>query len=169
MRTILIAFFAVLTISVYAQPSTGRILTEGVTITAEDGSFKLSSEDEYWEVPFISKKDPGIFTHYPARPKLNDKLTNKYDKALKGGAKKVRVKVPGYEKEFYGILSIGKIPNSMESCVRIYQIRVPGTYAQQALNGRTSVLYEYFHPKCKNKDGLTMIRPWVLWLSDVPF
>lgn len=169
MKSLLITCLAVLTFSIHAQVSTGRILTEGVTITAEDGSFTLSSEDEYWDVPFICKNDLKIFAHYPQRPKLNEKLTNNYERALKNGAKKVKVKVPGFENDFFGILAINDIPKGMLSCVRVYQIRVPASYAQQALNGRTSVVYEYFHPKCKNKDGLVMTRPWVLWLSDVPF
>lgn len=169
MKTLLTTALLIACLSLQAQPSTGRILTDGVVITAEDGSFTLSSEQEFWDVPFLMKKVNKLFVHSTTREKYNDKLTNEYDLALKKGAKKVKVKVPGFEKEFYGVLAFYDIPKSMEPCVRLFQIRVPSSYAAQATNGRSSVVYEYFHPKCKNKTGLYALRPWVLWLSDVPF
>lgn len=168
MKTLLTTALLIACLSLQAQHS-GRILTDGVVITAEDGSFTLSSEQEFWDVPFTTKRDPRIYGHIVGRTKYNNQVTTRYDKALKKGAKKVRVKVPGFENEFYGILAFSPIPKAMESCVRVYQISVPRTYAEQALNARTSVVYEYYHNKCKGKSTGFQYRPWVLWLSDVPF
>jgi hypothetical protein len=86
------------------------------------------------------------------------------------GAKKVRVKVPYQSKELYGVLLLSKIYNGCSSAVtRSYQISIPESYVDKALNGKISVLYEYYTNCGVMPLATTKGKTWVLWLSDVPF
>lgn len=135
----------------------GNITTPGVVITAEDNSFVLTSENT-WTPPFQTIADPSDQEH------INQKITSRYDFAMKMRAKKVKVKTPYLDKELYGVLMLNRAIEGCESpATRSYQISIPEEYVQQALNGQVSVLYEYYD--CGNLNAKT----WILWLSDVPF
>lgn len=142
----------------------GVIETEGVEITAEDGSFKLTS-GEVWTPPYQNSTAGSNFN--------TDQISviESYRWAHERGAKKVRVKTPYLDKELYGLLLLSKV---FEGCsgpaTRSYQISVPRSYVQDALGGRISAVYEYYGP-CGPYAQLPAFegKTWVLWLSDIPF
>lgn len=138
----------------------GYINTEGVEIRAEDGSFSLESGDS-WAPPFRSTADYGDQEKFQ-----NEKLTGLYDFALNHlRAKRVLVKTPYMEKELHGVLMLNEAFGGCSSPVtRSYQISIPEEYVEKALNGKVTVLYEYY-----DCEGLTSAKTWILWLSDVPF
>lgn len=143
--------------------SSGVIASEGVEIIAQDGSFHLKS-GEIWSPPFQNTTN-GYGMH-----DSNAKMIDYYPQALSMGARRVKVKTPYLNKDLYGILLLSKIYTGCSSAVtRSYQISIPNSYVEKALNGKISVLYEYY-TACgsligDNPQGKT----WVLWLSDVPF
>jgi hypothetical protein len=141
----------------------GVITTEGVEIKAEDGAFTLKY-GENWVPPYQNSTNiAGL--HYESA-----KMIEFYTSALNLGAKKVRVKVPYQSKELYGVLLLSKIYNGCSSAVtRSYQISIPESYVDKALNGKISVLYEYYTNCGVMPLATTKGKTWVLWLSDVPF
>lgn len=147
----------------------GKIVTGGVEIAAEDGSFVLRS-GKVWTPPFQNA---------PLGPvnASNENMINLYKIALaSGGAKKVMVKVPYQPDPLYGVLLLSSVYRESSSAVtRSYQISIPKSYVDAAQNGKVSVLYEYYDMGGVAVGG--MIGPkrgaapktWVLWLSDIPF
>ena len=91
-------------IASYKPVPYGKITTDGVMITAEDGSFKLRS-GEVWTPPF---QNSGINAS-------QSDMVNLYTSALKDGAKKVRVKVPYQSESLYGILALNKVHSEATS------------------------------------------------------
>lgn len=142
----------------------GVIKTEGVKISAEDDSFVLES-GKIWTSPFQND------THGYGMHGKNADMVNFFKLAVdKMGAKKVRVKVPYQTKELYGVLLLSKIYDGCSSAVtRSYQISIPKSYVEKALNGKVSVLYEYYTACGVVKDMDPLAKTWVLWLSDIPF
>lgn len=140
----------------------GKIADQGVTIRAEDNSYTLESGD-YWRSPRVkgSKK-----------VNTTKNILDYYKKALdKGEATRVKVKVPGIDKELYGVLLLNKVGKSVRNpASRSYRISIPEKYIEGALDGRMSVVYECsncsgngeFKPKRKNmglKIALSILSP----------
>lgn len=144
----------------------GVIATEGVTITAQDGSFELT-QGEMWNPPYQNDATGHNFNKEQTNVLDAYKLAYYYM-----GAQKVRVKTPYIEKDLFGLLLLAKVPYGCDDpTTRSYQISVPRNYVQDALGGRISVVYEYYGP-CgpyyRNVDDFQG-KTWVLWLSDIPF
>src|SRR5690606_30187957 len=136
----------------------GNITTPGVVISAEDGSFVLTSESR-WNPPFQS-----TISGTDDMEDINNRITSQYDFAMRFNAQKVKVKTPYLDKDLYGVLMLNPAIDGCDSpATRSYQIAIPEDYVQQALNGQVSVLYEYYD--C----GRMNAKTWILWLSDVPF
>jgi len=159
----------------------GKIITEGVEITAEDGSFTLRS-NEVWTPPFQND------TEGTGLNSAKTDMVGFYKDALEHGAKKVRVKVPYQTEPLYGVLLLGKVYSGVSLAVtRSYQISIPVSYVEAAQNGKVSVLYEYYDVKKKSPSKILKYaalgaagalikspdennpKTWVLWLSDIPF
>lgn len=138
----------------------GKIENPEIVIRAADKSFLLQGE---FSAPFQSSVQYNSL-------KMGDKdLLKGYRDAVYRGAKHVRVKVPGVEKELYGILALDKADDEgIGPGTQSYKIIIPQPYIDAAKNGKISVVYEYY--KLKN-DGLMDVskikeRSWILWLSD---
>lgn len=148
----------------FSQPvPLGTIATKDVTIKAEDGSFEFKT-GERWTPPYQNV----INSQFHVK---DTDVLNLYNWALEAGAKKVRVKVPSLKEELYGILLLNKVNTGCDFAVtRSYQISIPDSYVQQALNGKISVVYEHY-PRCGPIvfEGPFEAKTWTLWLSDIPF
>lgn len=153
----------------YKSVPYGKIVTSGVEITAEDGSFALSS-GKVWTPPFQNNPLRSVNA-------ANANMVTLYKAALAlGGAKKVRVKVPYQSEPLYGVLLLSRVyPGSSSAVTRSYQISIPKSYVDAAQNGKVSVLYEYYDMGGVEASSLigpkngTAPKTWVLWLSDIPF
>jgi len=150
--------------SVYKSVPFGKIITNGVEITAEDGTFVLRS-GEVWTPPF-QNLTPGYGINTP-----NADMVNLYQAAFATGAKRVKVKVPYQDEPLYGVLMLSKIyPQGNSAVTRSYQISIPESYVDAAQNGKISVLYEYYDTGDYDSNGNPIVpKTWVLWLSDMPF
>jgi hypothetical protein len=141
------------------EVSLGQIKTDGLVIKAENGSFVL--EKGNFTPPFqidTYNAKMGLWNY--------DNIKDESKEALEMGAEKVRVKVPGYDEEFYGVLALSKVDAARAEgpASKSYLLQVPDTYASNALGGRTSVIYEP-HSLGNNNTWFS----WILWISDVPF
>lgn len=142
----------------------GVIKTEGVTIRDVNNRFVLESGVS-WTPPFQNS------THGFGLHKAGASIAQLSDLAItKMGAKRVRVKVPYMEQELYGVLLLSKVYDGCTSAVtRSYQISIPESYVEKALDGRISVLYEYYSDCETLRFYNANAKTWVLWLSDIPF
>lgn len=166
MRRLLFAMFLMWMVSgcsltTYTKPiSKGVIDNSEIVITAVDKSFTLQGE---FNAPFQSN------LQYNSLKMPDNDLLKSYKDAQYRGAKRVRIKIPGVEKELYGILALEKADqDGIGPGTLSYKIVIPEPYVNAAKNGKISVVYEYY--KLKN-DGLIDIskikeRSWILWLSD---
>ena len=137
----------------------GRLITDNVTISAEDNSFTISS-GQVFSPPF--QQDTAMAKYQTGSEDMVDAYKDAYEKY---GAKKVRIKIDGIQTEFYGILSFSKIYDDGKGpATRSYQIQIPSIYVEAAKGGRIAVVYELYKRK---KSG--QAKSWVLWLSDMPF
>lgn len=148
-------------LTTYNKPiAKGVIENREIVITASDKSFTLQGE---FTAPFQSN------LQYNSLKMPDNDLLKSYKDALYRGAKPVRVKVPGVERELYGVLALEKADqDGIGPGTQSYKIIIPEPYVNAAKNGKISVVYEYY--KLKN-DGLIDIskikeRSWMLWLSD---
>lgn len=153
-------------ISKLREIQNGKIVTPGIEISSENGSFTLKS-NETWNVPFPANKKVFSKLDKAGRDK---QLLMQYDYALKKlGAKKVIVKVSSYEYKLYGVLLFNKTDETCNSpSARSYRINIPEKNIQAAKDGGVSVCYEYY-TGCGKATARTTAKTWILWLSDVPF
>ena len=153
--------------SIYTQKTTvpyGKITTEGVEIVAEDGGFHLKY-GERWVPPFQN-----VTTNEGMHGSNVDMISFHKTAKEKFGAKKVRVKTPYMSKDLHGLLLLSKIYDGCDGAVtRSYQISIPESYVSDALDGKISVVYEYYNAPCGNVGVSAKPKTWVLWLSDIPF
>lgn len=150
----------------WAPVTSGIIVTPGVKIAAEDGSFVLASGKEF--VPPIQT----AALCYTLVGNQYGLTAANYKKALEDrvcNAKKVRITVPGRNEPLYGVLVMGKSDPRMshEAASRSYRIQVPQEYVQQALDGRVSLVYEWGEVTWSGGDK-SKWATWALWLSDKP-
>ena len=179
-----------------SYPQLAVVLTDGVTIEAEDESWALSG---------IEAVTPPFQSDWQVDVKLGDganaaaKSTAELDllelvgEALAKGAQRVRVKVPGREKPLYGVLALSPVADSTKdsAAARAYRIEVPAERVSQALGARMSAVYSPYTFVQREIDAITMLMivasfgllagqkdqgahvyyrsaTWVLWLSDAP-
>jgi len=159
-----ILFFSILLTSCGANVvpvPQGKILTEGIEIHGIDRDFVLKS-GEVWKPPFYTKmEDVGD------QRRIDKNIHEEYLFALKHmKAEKVRIKTPYSEKELYGVLALNKVFKGCErySATKTYEISISKESVDQAIKGKTAVLYEKY--PCKGKN---YIKTWILWIDDVPF
>jgi hypothetical protein len=158
-----------------AAPTFLSVLTEGVVIEAEDGSWDVGSGDPV-RPPFGSNAPGG------AAPVASGALLEKYTDYVQAGARHVRVKVPGRNKPLYGVLALLPVfsTSTSSSARRTFRIDIPNSRIQEALGGQVSVIYEpypYSHKTvAKNENGDDELKDsqaeapsWILWVSDAPF
>lgn len=153
--------------------TTGKLITEGCVITAEDGSFRIES-GKMFESPFTCRQ-------YTERKYSDESTQSSYkyifedidivggsDRALENGAQKVRVSVPDLLDPLYGVLLLGGAPeNARGPAARSYLIQIPDKYVEQAQMGRISVVYEYV--EVESGVSKQTLPTWALWLSDQRF
>lgn len=138
----------------------GKVDSPDIIITAADNSFRLQGE---FISPFQSS------TRYNSLEMRDHELPTAYKLALHHGAQHVRVKVPGTDKELYGVLALDKADqDGIGPGTQSYKIIIPQPYIDAAKDGKISVVYEYY--KLKN-DGFIDVgdikeRSWILWISD---
>jgi hypothetical protein len=136
----------------------GKLKTPGVTITAEDNSFVIKSGEIFtppFEVNTFSEIGKWDFNN----------LVEKWDEALKLGAKRVRITVPSQQEPLYGVLLLGTAaPGQHVAADRSYLLEVPQNYVDEAQDGKISVIYE----QAPYKEGQQWFT-WALWMSDRPF
>ena len=155
----------------------GILITNGVTITAEDGSFSIKAGE-----PFIPPFQMGGFwwgtdrnvsrnlLHWPDSviAKNGKTFNDLYGMALEAGAKKVLVQMPDFDKPLYGILALFTSVEMGASTPPpdFYSIQIPQQYAEAALNGKISVIYVSY---VGDPQEHTKPKSWALWLSSAPF
>ena len=136
----------------------GKLKTPGVTIAAEDNSFIIKS-GEIFTPPFE------VETFSQVGKWTLDNLVEKWDEALKLGARRVRITVPSQTEPLYGILLLGTAaPGQHAAADRSYLLEVPQNYVDEAQDGKISVIYE----QAPYKEGQEWFT-WALWMSDRPF
>lgn len=166
MRSLFLSIFFILmvtgcSVTTYNRPIMhGKIENPDILITAEDKSFRLQGE---FDTPFQSS------TRYNSLEMPDRELLKAYRQALYHGAKHVRIKVKGSDKELFGVLALDKADDEgIGPSTQSYKIIIPQGYMDASKNGKISVVYEYY--KLKN-DGIIDVgkikeRSWILWLSD---
>lgn len=166
MRSLLLSGFLIFLMSGCALTTYNKPIAKGVVenrdivITAADKSFTLQGE---FTAPFQSN------LQYNSLKMPDNDLLKSYKDALYRGAKHIRIKIPGEQKELFGVLALDKADqDGIGPGTQSYKIIIPEPYVKAAKNGKVSVVYEYY--KLKN-DGLIDVskikeRSWILWLSD---
>ena len=150
-------------------PAFAAILTEDVVIEDEQGMFSLSNEGDPVGPPFRNK-----WLEFD----LDDgQILERYADAIRAGARRVRVTVPGAKKPLYGVLALSPVAMTKDNKAeqRAYRIAIPADRVEQAQGGRVSVVYQPY----TWKRGFWILwgqkfyectrASWFLWLSDVPF
>jgi hypothetical protein len=131
----------------------GVLVTEGVTVSSPDGSWKVHGNSRF-RPPFYSN----FCTSKPT--------TTNYIEGERLGGRRVRISYPGLSEPLYGLLSLCKVsPDYKGAASRSYQIDVPKQYVDATDSGRISVVYEEYP---LNAEGEKM-PAWILWLSRTPF
>jgi hypothetical protein len=129
----------------------GVVITPGVQIEALDGEFFFWA-GETFKPPFQSW----------TRLDIPNLTADNYRVALRGGARRVKVLLPG-SVPLYGVLALEPLPASGAPNGRGYQIDIAAQCAAEAAAGVPCVCYE----AVESDQGPQWI--WALWLSDRPF
>jgi hypothetical protein len=133
------------------------VLTAGVEILAEDGSFRLRGGERFL-APFHTK-DCVAWAAFD-----NWKL------ALKWGGKRVRVKVPGLSEPLHGIFSLCEVhPKKAGPAGDSYRIEIPPSSIPLTAGERPIVLVKETAYGLRFKDGFHRFDSWQLWLWRRPF
>lgn len=141
----------------WRRPSHGEVLTKGVEIRAEDGSFHLRSGVPF-RAPFHAK-DCVVWAAFD-----NWKL------ALRWGARRVRVTLPGRAEPLYGILSLCEVhPKKAGPAGEYYRIKIPSETAALTAGERPIVVVKETDYGLRFKDGFHRFDAWQLWLWQRPF
>jgi hypothetical protein len=159
----------------FEQPPKFYLLTEGVTIEAEEDSWVLTDGEpvdppfrsEFWEM------EDGV-----------GGMLSEYQAAIDNGAMRVRVTVPSLEEPLYGVLALLPVADTATSIPpkRTYRVLVPENRIQEARGGLISYTYQpykytYQCPVYMSASRSYAIQEatsdevpsWVLWLSDTQF
>ena len=133
----------------------GTLLTQGVDISAEDGSFRIVA-GQVFNTPF---HQGAACPTYPS--------TEAPGQGEMTGARRVIVRVPSLAQPLYGLLSLcGAPPNARGASASRYTLEVPQSYVESTSNGRVSVVYE---PHQGEQGQTLQTKSWILWLSQMPF
>ena len=129
----------------------GVVVTPGMQVEALDGEFFFWSGEPF-KPPFQSW----------TRLDVPNLTADNYRVALRGGARRVRVLLPG-SAPLYGILALEPLPTGSAPNGRGYQIDLAPQCAAEAAAGTPCVSYE----TVETNSGPQWL--WALWLSDRPF
>lgn len=146
----------------YVPVDHGEIATPGVVIEAEDGAFTLRAGDSF--------RTPFQFKCSGSSGSVADRRLNIWTAPswLAGGARKVRVTLPGSAQSFHGVLGFCQIDKRSYGPGRhAHRIRLTDEEMDAVKEGRRVMVRE----KVPFKEfGDTFERPlWVLFLSEDPF
>ena len=130
MRSLLVSGFLLLiatgcSVTTYNRSVThGKIENPDIVITAQDQSFTIKNE---FLSPFQSS------TRYNSLEVPDRDLPKAYRQAIHHGAKHVRIKVPGSEKELFGVLALDKVDDEgVGPTTQSYKIILPQPYIDAA-------------------------------------
>lgn len=134
------------------RPVPGAVVaTDGVTITAEDNSFRLTAGQPF--TPPFSQGDNCLLA--PA--------SDNYGQAIATGARPVVIDLAN-GRRLYGLLSLCGAPvTATDPATRSYRIQVPEDYIAATSGGRVSMVFEPF------TSGAPSAKAWILWLSETSF
>ncbi len=136
---------------------TGRVITPGVTLRAEDGSFVLTAGRPF-RAPFWAKDCVAWAVH------------DNWRIALKWGARRVRVTVPGRATPLYGVLSLCEVhPKKAGPAARSFDLKVPAGAVALTATGQTVVVVKESDYGRRFREGFQRFDIWQLWLSRHPF
>lgn len=160
-----------------APLSDGVVMTAGVTIVADDGSFELRpherfqapfrvaaparvqgatlSPSERWVGCVLSRLHNVCERHFPS-------LAQAWPAFEAAGAKRVTVRVSG-RSQYHGLLYLGDAPpNTVGSSGKHYKIEIPFGALAQAMDSPQAIVGEGVSP------GTGRVRTWILWVSWQP-
>lgn len=138
-----------------------NLATPNTAIVAEDGSFKIGSGMSY-RTPFQVYCD--LWGYKSATPE--NRIRSEYKTALRHGGRRVRVTVPNSQQPLYGVLTFCLLNDKAYGPgSRSFYIQIPESYANEATDGRISVIYELVSSRQFTDDAQ---YSWILWLSDAP-
>ncbi len=156
---IFMLFFSGCAASMYTKNVTSGVLEDdGVTISAQDGSFVIKGE---FKPPFKSE------AHLHTLNANGTKLLKLYRQALQFGAAKVNIDYHG--ERLYGVLALDDIDTHGYGVgTNSYRIIIPKAYVDAAKGGKISTVYEYYHIEDYNMSDNSNIKKysWILWFSD---
>lgn len=139
----------------------GDVLTPGVVIKAEDGSFQYAYGQSF--------DTPWTGTNCPRLPGANNW-------SLADGARRVTVIHPAAQNPLFGLLVYCPVPPSWgQPSSRSHGIQIPDTYVNAARDGLVSVVYDVVEYQWTYKDpggnaeDFSEWPAWILWLRDRPF
>lgn len=136
--------------------STAQLLTPGAEIRFEDGTGIVAGVPFKLLPAFANQR--GSVCHGGESP-------SEVDAYLRGGALRVRVKVPQLEVPLYGALALCPVDaDATGPGSRTYLIEVPERYVEATSEGRMSVVYESTMSGASKSQ-----KNWVLFLSRSPF
>ncbi len=146
----------------FHRVDTAEILTPGVTIRAQDGSFQFVAGR-----PFPT---PWNTSNCPMEPRANNW------NLVGDEGKRVTVYHPASPKPLHGLLVFCPIPPaSSQPGGRSHGIQIPDSYVDRAAGGLVSVVYSdvnhhwtYLDSEGK-KQTADSWPTWILWLGDRPF
>lgn len=175
MNRVLLAFTLVATLSSgcvhsYNVPTQGSLGSEGVVITAEDGSFTLKPGERF-RPPFSGC--PEVWKS----SSMSDRILvapAHWSSWLERGAKRVRVSHPSVKEPLYGILAFCPVSEKGPSPVqRAYYVLVPDATVQKTEGGYMEVVFEPYDFESgvfESWGGATVtVVAWALFLSRTPF
>jgi hypothetical protein len=156
----------------FVRVPSGELATKGVTITSEDGTFKVTAgqtfqsparcvgrdQDEYTDA--LRVEHGNFLSHtYSWQP-----TADSYPRSLRHGAFRVRVAVPGMSEPLYGVLALYCVVDQFDAPgAKSYLLQVPQSYVDATSEGRVSVVFETIN----NLQG-EPLPTWALWLSRRP-
>jgi hypothetical protein len=136
--------------------ATGKLLTPGTSISAEDGSWTITAGQEFPLPPDLAQK-PGATCETGVEPVG----TRDFTAWEQNGAMRVRVQAPGLEQPLYGIYALCAVTREAFP-MGAYEIQVPEQYVAEASAGSISVVYQ-------ESSSHQHVYSWVIWLSRTPF
>lgn len=135
----------------------GTVVTPGVIIRAEDGSFTLRSGQRF-KAPFHARDCVAM------ADRTNWRI------ALRWGARRVRVTVPGLASPLYGVLSLCEVhPTRAGPNGKSYDLKVPPAALIVTATGQTVVLVKETAYGRRFREGFLRFDAWQLWLSRYSF
>lgn len=137
--------------------TSGKLLTEGVEIRAEDNSFTIRGGEDF-KPPFYSDCSANV----------SEKAEPSYKVALTKGARRVLVRIPGRSDTYYGVLALcDRNIDPLGRKTSSYDMAVKTDELVAMTNGHVKVYYdklEGFRTEAGRRYRAEAYT-WLLWLS----